>query len=214
MSAATEIAEREALDAEAEYPDPEQEEEGENDPEPEPEPEPEPHEPPSDVQAEATIAKIDREAARYGKAIAKIIEGSLIAPDQCPCCVFPGLVFGYNPHSPDDQMRKAAVDAYFGEGRPKLNRASDTARCEACDGWGDVDTDSRKELFKEKPCVMCQGQGWITKATATSLYAVAEPQPYPGSEVNYSPVPSGMPDAWNRPAGHPHWGMEPSTVGA
>ncbi len=214
MSAATEIAEREALAAENEYPDPEQEEEGENDPSPEPEPEPEPHEPPSDVQAEATIAKIDREAARYGKAIAKIIEGSLIAPDQCPCCVFPGLVFGYNPHSPDDQMRKAAVDAYFGQALPEYKRATDTKRCQACDGYGLVLTDSRADNFITKVCVMCSGQGWVTDSGGPAGQLVPQPPAYPGAEVNYTAPPAGISDAWGRPAGHPHWGIDPSVLGA
>lgn len=213
MSHATEIAEREALAAEAENPDDEEAAEEADEETAESEPEPEPAEPPSDVLAEQDFAKVEKAAATYGKAVGRALEAGRIPFGPCPCCNIPGLVLPFDPNAADDQMRKAAIEAYLGEGEIDYRDASDTQLCAACDGWGEVKTGARNPNGRLKICIMCSGSGWVTKQAPPQPFQQAPQEPYPGAGLTYTQPPMGIQDAWNRPAGHPHWGLDPSTVG-
>lgn len=183
-------------------------------PEPEPEPAPEPApEPPSDLAAEEDFKKLERAAKSYRTAAEKALAAGRLPFEPCPCCQQPNLVLPFNPNDADDQMRKAAVEMYFGAGAPDYKASTDVETCTACDGWGDVLSGSRHPTHLTKACTKCGGMGYQNKETVISQYVLAPPEPYPGSSLTYTPVPMGMPDAWQRPAGHPHWGLDPASVG-
>lgn len=213
MSTATEIAEREALEAEAENPDDEPEPDEPEPDEPGNEPEPEPAEPPSDVAAEQAFVKLDKAAQNYGKAVMKAVDGSPVAPDKCPCCSIPGLVFPYNPEDIDDYDRKLAVDAYFGAPEVKYRKDTTRVECPDCDGHGRVLTGSKHVNHLTDNCMTCAGQGYVaatsTAATQPPLYSIPT-----GNPIGPPNPPPGMPnDQWGRAWGALNYGIDPSTNG-
>ena len=112
--------------------------------------------------------------------------------------------------------------------------AEDAEPCDKCRALGQVVTGSKVPGQFTKLCAKCNGSGWVPKVmTAERLYAMPTPaalppimttggfpsavaapttDPYPGYGIPFVPVPNGVEDGWHRPAGHPHWGLDPATV--
>jgi hypothetical protein len=215
-----ELAAAEADRAEAENPDEETEaaEDEETRPPVEPEPEHEqptepPPEPPTQAQMEKMMERLAKEDERHRKRYAEVLGEQFELMQPCPRCLESGHIYPPEvaPLGPD---QLAAVDASLGRNvQPELREASDAERCAACDGWGVVLTGAQNEQGKVKPCTPCGGQGWVMPTTSaaggsSSSSGGAERN---GEAADASPVP--MPDAWNRPVGHPHWGQDPASVG-
>lgn len=204
-----EIAEREAAEAEedeAPVLEPDEDEDDSN------------ADPPSAGQTiaeiEAELAAIETKAANYRKGIRRLLDATGAPWHECPMCVVSGYVLPADPTDPDDQERKQACDAYWQDAEPPFPEADDRARCEPCDGWGMVQSGARNELNRLVPCSHCMGLGWIVKGgTAT----VAPPPGGPLTAAVAANAPGFIPtapDAWDRPPGHPHYGIPPSMVGA
>lgn len=170
-----EIAEREALQAEADDPSEPPEPEP---PEPEPEPEPTP-EPASDAAIEKRYRALDKESARHAKQVAVIMGDDFAAVAECPACQIPGFVFPFDPMSVEDAMRRGNVEAYFGTGSVTLKPHPTTATCETCDGWGFCATGAKREGvdYDNTVCPDCAGQGWLRTDVAAPAPVQLAPQP-------------------------------------
>lgn len=129
----------------------------ESEPEPEPDPsEPEPGEPdpsepaPSEPEPEPQTAMqgvdekaLEREIARYQRAMGKILGGAF--PDLAVCGVCDGM--GFTPHKVDKPA--------------ELVQHPDLKTCDLCAGQGLVLTGSKRAPNTEQSCPRCNGNGYI-----------------------------------------------------
>lgn len=218
MSTLTDKAKAEADETEANEPDATEEEEAaEGEPQPEPEPEPESAKAPAaltEQQSEREFAKLERKASTYLEGALEIARKLEIPVQPCPLCTFPGLAIPRQAHEVTSDV-EGAVLALIGKSAPRdLKVATDAEMCPDCDGEGDVLTGAKKEIAREKPCTRCGGKGWIPTVVPYVPTPIPTPAQFPGAAVPYTPLPVGTNDAWNRPAGHPHWGLDPAMVGS
>ena len=170
--------------------------------------------PRSQKEIDALTGKLEAEATRHTKRVAEIMgdDFSLLVPS--PVDWTPGFIFAV-PEMLPTQEQVAAFDAILGRAQGvEYLEAKDAEMCADCAGLGEVLTGSRKDGQITKPCTACTGTGWRTKAAPLQL----APQPNTAANVTYSITsePNQFPvaDRWGRPAGHPHYNMEPASVGA
>lgn len=231
MSQATEIAEREATEAEAEIAA-EMTPDGDGEPEPEPtEPEPEPAEPEgepaeADAKSSETIAKekdkkLTSETTRHENALAKIHGDAWVDYNMCPLCIGDGFILPTPAGAmPDPQWE--VIQAYAGKiGDRPLKTASWTRVCDDCEGWGVVLTGGRSEHQIEVICKRCEGRGWFdtdTEAQAQRLGTNLPPAPVypifhqPDAQVTHNQTPLDQPpDGWHTGPKHgaDSWGRWP-----
>jgi hypothetical protein len=232
-----ELARQEAEAAEAEYPDRDEESELETETEPEPDTDEDqepgvppnlPPEEPSDAMMERIGRELDKEAQRHAKAVAKIMGDQMSDLLECPLCVTPGYVTSQPPEL--DDMERLAVLSYIGEGgEPRLVQHPELYRCEFCDGWGDVETGSRRGTITVA-CPECDGRGYKDRRTERELAVLnggtAQPVSPPASYntpapatggyepgqitqggFTFPPTPGASPDPAGRMPGHPLWGL-------
>ena len=190
MSRVTDLARAEADAIEAV-----EEEENPTEPEPEPEPEPTPEpepEPPPDVGKMQKA--IERVHGNYEAALKKVPGLMFDAYQPCENCGSMGYVL------PSDQPEF------------EYQRAPDKDTCPECAGAGLVISGARNENHALEQCSKCNGNGWVT---------IARPEPVRYAETTGVPAPTmldqnGGPqpvnDAWDRPWGHPHYGVPPAMV--
>lgn len=214
MSAATEIAEREALEAESEFPDPDENDGLEEGVAPEPEPEPEPEPAASDLAAEAGFKALDKAATSYGKAVLKALDGSPLVFDPCPCCSIPGLVQPYNPDDIADYDRKLAVEAYFGAAAIQYRKDTTRVECPDCEGHGRVLTGSKHPNHLTENCMTCAGQGYVAATSQAATNPASVYQVATGNSIGPPNPPPGMPnDQWGRAWGAQFYGVNPADNG-
>lgn len=188
-----------------------------------------------DEAMEAIGHALDLEAERHKDAVAEILGPDMGDLVPCPLCVTPGFVLVSPP--PDfDPMQRAAVMMAMGEDAPEvLKRHPDLYRCAKCDGWGDLDSGSRRDVTKRQQCPDCMGKGFRSHAEDKALETAQAPQPgltavpplpqappmqpTPDSGLitqgghTFRVVPGGSPDPSGRLAGHPLWGYDVSLGG-
>lgn len=218
MSTATELAKAEGDAAEAELPDEEEEQaEGEHEDEPEPEPETPPQPEPAamtEQQADRLFKRLETAAQRYLKTAMPITEELGMPVQACPLCTFPGLAIPRQAHEVTSDI-EAAVLAMIGKGvAPEYVESNQYERCDACNGWGEVLTGAQKDISRTAICNPCGGKGYKPVVQAYIAPPVPMPPAFPGATATYIPLPAGTADAWGRPAGHPHWGLDPAMVGS
>ena len=194
MSKVSELAEAEASAVEAE--EAEAAEAGETTPEPTPEPEPEPA-----AQAEGVFdpEQAERELQKWLNGIKRVLGDQVAQLEPCPTCSTWPFV-GFKPF----------------EALPEMRDLEDTEVCASCNGYGVTLTKSLIPEQRTKLCTSCNATGYRTVAMPEPISLVTAPtqpmasaEPYPGYGVPFVPVPGGVPDGYNRPAGHPHWGQSP-----
>jgi len=217
VSTLAEKARAEADEAEAENPDDVNAEAAEED---ETQPEPEPETPAQAAGPQLTEQEAEREFAKLEKSAATYLEKALVSStklgipvESCPLCTFPGLAIPRQAHEVTSDVEARVLGLIGRNVEPEYKASQVYTKCEACDGWGDVLTGARKDVSRTAMCVQCGGKGYVN-----NVQAIVQPQTngtpqFPGASAPYTPLVGGTPDAWNRPAGHPHWGLDPSTVG-
>lgn len=179
--------------------------EGDGDDEPtEPDPEAKAAEPPAlgEVDVERMGKQVERANKNYRSALEKVEGLEFSAFAECATCNGMGFV-------PPNFVAP-----------PELVAAPDKALCHGCNGYGVQTTPSLNEQHQLEQCVVCNGNGW-------KLQAIPEPQPQPAYMPNVPPITTAaqgpgdanglaMPattDAWQRPVGHPHFGIPPASLG-
>lgn len=233
MSSIVERANAEADAAELENPDSEEAAEAAEDeaaaaPEPEPAPEPS-----SQKQIEEYERKVKGEATRHENALAKLHPDDWESYAMCPLCVGDGFLTPIPPGELPDVLWEAitVMAGRFDTG--ELEEAPYAEQCPTCKGKGQLTTHSLREQQKVQDCRTCMGFGWLDTGTpapgmpqapnakknppappvlvgAPSGLAPAA-DPYPDYGMEFVPFPGGVPDEYQRPAGHPRWGL-PTTA--
>lgn len=235
MSAATEIAEREAAEAEAENPDAEVVEAPEpieGDPVPEPEPAPEPS---SQTVVENADKRFTAEAKRHENALAKLHPEDWDQFTTCPLCIGDGFLTPIQPGEMPDPLWEAVTVLSGRSQSGELETAPFAEVCETCKGRGMVVTGAQNETNYSLPCRTCSGYGWLDVGpfapgvphppnakklppaqpalAAVPQYPNAPVEPFPDSGIDFTPFLGGVNDPYGRPAGHPRWGMDKDANG-
>jgi hypothetical protein len=156
--------------------------------------------------------KIDAENERHEKRLRELYGDAFEEMRDCPLCLSEGFVPPLTADAlPPEQVE--AVRAALGENeQPELLMLEGVERCPKCDGWGEVETPARNAANRTKPCLACDTRGYREQ------FDIPAPAPLPPPWQAYangaSPPPPvwGEVDAWNRPAGHPHYGRDPASV--
>jgi hypothetical protein len=196
----------EAAAAEVETPEPE--------PEPdttEPEPEPQPA-PPTAKELEALGKKIDAENDRHARRLQDLYGAMWADLSPCPLCDGEGHTAPI-PLEHRDPAQVEAVHAALGElEQPELRMLEGVERCPKCDGYGVVETPSRNPENRTKNCLACDTRGYREMMPGQDTWAAPPAFQFQGGNGSPPPPVWGEVDAWNRPAGHPHYGRDPITV--
>jgi hypothetical protein len=167
----------------------------------------------SQKEIEQLTRKLEAEAERHAKRVRELMgeDFAFLVPN--PTDWTPGFIFNVPEMLPaPDQV--AALDAILGrESDDDFLDADDAEACDKCNARGQTKTGSRVAGQKTKPCGKCNGTGWVSR-----MLPIAPPVPY----VQYQSPPNGVPmspetyqvkDSWGRSVGHPHFGLEPASVG-
>lgn len=191
--------------------------EGEPEPEPddEPEPEPEPTPPPpmTEKQIDAVFKRLDKTAASYMQAAGNVLEGHDVGLSPCPLCSYPGLVFAYGGDASDDVIKRQLTEAYFGQTPAEWPAAEGWVECSTCNGFGKLARPTKVEGNRELLCPTCSGLGCREQAAMDAQNTVLQfPQPTTTTSGATLAL-DGQPDSWQRPPGHPHYGLHPAAVG-
>jgi hypothetical protein len=215
MSTIAERARAEADEAERENPDdetPEVIEPDEDEQAEEAESEPEP--PSTEAQIKAQEKALNAESKRHATALAKALGDQWADFAMCPLCQVDGYTIPYQPGEVGPEQREAVAIVLGESGTERLKKHPSKVRCPACDGWGALDTDSRKPEYKEDACLTCNGSGTVDQSMLDSQAANRERDSRVAPVTNlYDPGTVNF-DPWGRPPGHPHWGQNPAEVGA
>jgi len=106
------------------------------------------------------------------------------------------------------------------EPAPDVLDAPDKVRCHGCNGWGVQATPSLAATHDFEQCITCTGNGWVIKAieAAQPVYPIHNIPPIQTAPAGYTSDANGLPpqpttDAWQRPVGHPHFGVPPASLG-
>lgn len=169
--------------------------------------------PRSQSDIDALTKKLENEAARHAKRVEEIMGDDFALLVPSPIDWTPGFIFNVPEMHPFPEQL-AQLDAILGRGGEEdLLDAEDAEACDKCNARGVTKTGSRVEGQRTKPCGKCNGNGWVTK-----FVPMAPPTPLPtyqngaaGQPV--SPDTFQVKDQWGRPNGHPHFGLDPITVG-
>lgn len=167
----------------------------------------------SQADIEQIQAKLESEATRHDNRVRQIMGDDFAMLVPSPIDWTPGYIFNVEGMRPFPEQL-AQLDALLGRGAAaELLPAEDAQACEKCAALGEVLTGSKKDGQRTKPCSACNGTGWVTKFTPMVV-----PQHLSTgnvAEVAYSTQPNQfqVADRWGRPFGHPHYNLDPASVG-
>lgn len=217
MSRATEVAEREAAEAEQDAPEVEPDEEAaeelaeiEREQEAEPEPEPEPS---SLATIQAQEKALDQESKRHEKALAKALGDHWSEFALCPLCQVDGYAMPYGPGEVSPEQRQAILTVMGEAPGQNLGEHPTEVRCPVCDGYGEMLNGSRRPEQMTSACQTCMGTGHVAKPIpnqpvpngAQAAWQPPPPEPFNPSMVNF--------DKWGRDPSNPNYGIDPATNG-
>lgn len=170
--------------------------------------------PRSQKEIDVLTEKLRKEAERHENRVRELMgdDFGLLVPS--PVDWTPGYIFNVpEMHPAPEQV--ADLHALLGGAAPvELKAATDAEACPDCNALGEVLTGSRKPGQETKPCVHCTGTGWRTRMQMPT------PTPAPVAYTNggntgvTAPNQFQVADRWGRPFGHPHYNLEPASVGA
>lgn len=215
MSRATEIAEREAAEAEAENPDAEPVEPIEPD-EIEEEEAAQEEEAPSEPSSLAVIEGMEKalasEQKRHANALAKALGEHWQDFAECPLCQVDGYAMPYQPGEISPEQRDAIMVLMGEAGNQALGEHPSEVRCPVCDGWGEMRNGSRRPEQATSACQNCMGSGHVDKSQlASNVTPLPQTQHYPWDEPA-APIVSPNVDRWGRPMNHPDFGLDPTQI--
>ena len=169
--------------------------------------------PRSQDEIEKLTEKLAREADRHAKRVQEIMgeDFALLVPS--PVDWTPGFIFNVPEMHPFPEQIDALLALVGRQTEDDLLDADDAEACDKCNARGITKTGSRVDGQRTKPCGKCNGNGWVTKFTPVVVQTgYSNGSPATGSAV-ISPETFAVTDRWGRPNGHPHFGLDPVTVG-
>jgi hypothetical protein len=167
----------------------------------------------SQKEIDALTRKLEAEAERHTKRVRELMgeDFAFLVPN--PTDWTPGFIFNVpEMHPTPDQV--AALDALLGrESEEDFLDAEDAEACDKCNARGQTKTGSQVAGQKTKPCAKCSGTGWVQKFLPLAP-PPAQPQTYSyANGTQLTPETYQVKDSWGRSVGHPHFGLEPASVG-
>lgn len=190
----------------------------ERDPEDAAEPETPEQAPPAPTaeEMEAIFSALEKQAVKHRERVLEL--AGPLAADLAPCPLCQEQAPGFYLHDlPPDQAEgriQAIVGVLSGGIVPEYRVSEQVERCDACDGWGRVLSGSRVPEQATVPCTACTGSGHKPKLEVPGAPPPLPEQPAPQPHIPGADNGSGLPDAWGRPVGHPHYNIHPAMVGA
>jgi hypothetical protein len=168
----------------------------------------------SQKEIEELTGKLEREAERHAKRVAEIMgdDFQLLVPN--PTDWTPGFIFNVPQMLPLPEQ-VAALDAILGRDEEgELLDAEDAQACDKCNARGRTRTGSKVDGQRTKPCAKCNGTGWVVRLAAVAplehVYGAANTT----ASAPVTPDTYQVKDSWGRPAGHPHFGIDPVAITA
>lgn len=164
-------------------------------------------------QIEARTKSWDRERDRHFRELQKRDDRRYDESDVCPLCEGHGLYFPQLPEPVNSARRQAITEALGGSAEPEYPLDPNAEPCAVCDATGKLRTGSRAPGQETHVCAACSGQGWKQRLVVPTANV---PQPSPTLTVmTGGAVSNGQQvlDPWQRPLGHPHFGVAPAEVG-
>lgn len=168
----------------------------------------------SQAEIEAVTKKLEAEGTRHAKRVAEIMgdDFGLLVPS--PVDWTPGFIFNVPEMLPQPEQ-VAQLHALLGQSAPAdYLPAEDAEACDKCNALGEVLTGSRKPGQETKLCVGCNGSGWKTKALPLAQVAPITYGTNSGTGNPITPEAYQVKDSWGRPSNHPHFGLDPVSIGA
>jgi hypothetical protein len=144
----------------------------------------------SDKEREEQQKKLDREAKRHTNTIRALLGDEEADVTECPFCdpQLQGFFFDAQLATPRSEMQAAMIGALSQPLQADYRAAPHAHRCEDCDGYGVVQSGSRKPGNETIPCPTCKALGYVTDprfpangnvsaGEAGQLVAVGAPEP-------------------------------------
>lgn len=156
--------------------------------------------------------KLSSETRRHENALRKIYGPDFEELAVCPLCLSDGWIIPAPPGAFPDEQWEAVKMAAGQETDAKYEAAHHAERCTYCDGWGEVLSGSQNPTHRLVACPDCTGTGWRAKIDApppAPTFQIAPPPPNGAATIDWT----RPRDQWDRPEGHPHFGMAPNLVG-
>jgi hypothetical protein len=154
-------------------------------------------------QAKTQAENVEKLANEYGQDVA-----------ECPVCErvdLAALIVAKVRDIPAEGWQQlAGVGGH--EPAPPRRMAEGVEECDRCNGYGELDYPTRNPHMQSQTCHACTGNGYV-------LVPQAEQPPAPVFQLPAIPSPSTPAppafagnDPWGRPAGHPHYNLDPAAV--
>ena len=172
--------------------------------------------PQSSEEAEAIAKKIDGARKANATRLSNILAESALDYFPCPLCGdwTPGFVSTETPQRLDEE-RLAMLRVLVGsDPSTELEPAQGVIECPSCKGHGLLAFPSKVAGIAQQTCSRCQGTGWVLDPDAQQQVGNVVQLPQPPAAPPPAAAPAMPPDSWDRPWGHPHYGMPPASVGA
>lgn len=167
----------------------------------------------SQADIEKRMKSLDKEAERHTKAVARIMgdDFELLAPS--PVDWTPGFIFNIPEMLPSPEAVDALLALLGRSDARDLKPAPDAEPCSTCNAWGIVLTGSKAPGQETKPCSDCTGNGWKTKVAPLAPVTTFDYATNAGTVPLQPNQPIQAADQWGRQAGHPHYGLNPASIG-
>jgi hypothetical protein len=131
-------------------------------------------------ELEKRAQRLDAENTRHAKRIGEIMDEAAVDLVPCPVCMdgIAGWVYAPEAQALPEEAQLRLRQLIGLSGLEGLMQATFAQRCPACDGQGEVKTDSRVPGYETATCEMCSKMGWIRIGAQTTNGTVhVEPEP-------------------------------------
>jgi hypothetical protein len=159
-------------------------------------------------------AKREQQAATQAKNVEKLADeyGQDVMP--CPLCervdIAPLIVSKIVAIPAEGWTALATMGGT--EPEPEHAMAEGVVMCDRCNGFGELDYPTRNPHMTRQNCPACAGNGYVPDTTGQEAPAPIFQLPSIPTPQADAPVFYSTPDKWGRPQGHPHYGLDPAAV--
>jgi hypothetical protein len=171
--------------------------------------------PDSFTLSEALNKKLEAERKEHDKAMKDLLEDDEQDVMACPICerldAAPVIVANI-AEVPDEAWTQLQQIAGV-EVVPPFAKAKGVVACSECNARGQVEYPTFNEHMKYQTCLTCAGNGYLPEQQAEAPAAPVVQLPSFPSATPPLPQPFAGADQWGRPVGHPHYNVDPATIG-
>jgi hypothetical protein len=172
--------------------------------------------PDSFTLSEALNTKLERERKRHGTAMKNLLDDADQDVMPCPICErldAAPIIVGHIAAIPDEGWQQLQQIAGV-EAVPPFAKAKGVVPCPECNAIGQVEYPTHNQHMKYQTCLTCAGNGYLPEQQAEQPPAPVVTLPTFPTTTPQVPPPFAGKDQWGRPAGHPHFNVDPASIGA